>query len=199
MTDTTATPAGWYPDPHGGPTARWWDGAQWTDHHAPLQQRPEDLKAPAGTKTNTVWIWLIVFLPLLSYLSIFTVDWNAYIQASVASATGSLTGMFQPGFLLMTFGGWVLLAALVVFGYLDHRQLKRNGVPEPFHWAWSFLNPVYPIGRAVVVRRRTGSGIWPMWAAIAVVATGLIISIAFTVYIMQVVFAYVATISTTVT
>jgi hypothetical protein len=107
--------------------------------------------------------------------------------------------MFQPGFLLMTFGGWVLLAALVVFGYLDHRQLKRNGVPEPFHWAWSFLNPVYPIGRAVVVRRRTGSGIWPMWAAIAVVATGLIISIAFTVYIMQVVFAYVATISTTVT
>jgi hypothetical protein len=195
VTDTTATPAGWYPDPHGGPTARWWDGTQWTDHHTPLQERPEDLTAPAGTKTNTVWIWLIVFLPLLSYLSIFTIDWNAYIQASIASPAGSITGAFQPGFLLMTFGGWVLLAVLVVFGYLDHRQLTRNGVPRPFHWAWSFLNPVYPIGRAVVVRRRTGSGIWPMWGSIAVLGVGLIISIAFTVYIMQVVFAYVATIT----
>jgi hypothetical protein len=193
VTETTATPAGWYPDPHGGPTARWWDGAQWTDHHAPLQQRPEALTAPEGTTTNTAWIWFIVFLPLLSYLSIFTVDWNAYLQASIASPTGGLTAVFQPGFLVMTFGGWVLFAVLVVFGYLDYRALKRNGVPQPFHWAWSFLNPVYPIGRAVVVRRRTGSGIWPMWASIAVLATGLIVSIAFTVYIMQIVFAYIST------
>jgi hypothetical protein len=195
VTDTTATPAGWYPDPHGGPTARWWDGTQWTDHHAPIQQAPEDLKAPEGTKTNTVWIWLIVFLPLLSYLSIFTIDWNAYIQASIASPVGSITGAFQPGFILTTLGGWGILALEVVFGYLDHRQLTRNGVPRPFHWAWSFLNPVYPIGRAVVVRRRTGSGIWPMWASIAVLGVGLILSIAFTVYIMQVVFAYVSTVT----
>ena len=31
----TATPAGWYPDPHGGGGQRYWDGTTWTDHAAP--------------------------------------------------------------------------------------------------------------------------------------------------------------------
>lgn len=188
MSDTTATPAGWYPDPHGGPTARWWDGAQWTDHHAPLQQRPEDLKAPEGTKTNTPWIWLIVFLPLLSYVSLFALDWNAYVQSSIS---GSFSGIISPGYVVIMLSSWVLYALLVVFAALDYRALKSRGVPQPFHWAWGFLNPVYPIGRAVVVRRRTGSGIWPMWGAIAVLAAGLIISIVFMIYLMQIVFAYI--------
>lgn len=25
-------PAGWYPDPHGQATQRWWDGTRWTEH-----------------------------------------------------------------------------------------------------------------------------------------------------------------------
>jgi Protein of unknown function (DUF2510) len=25
-------PAGWYPDPEGGPRRRWWDGVGWSDH-----------------------------------------------------------------------------------------------------------------------------------------------------------------------
>jgi hypothetical protein len=191
VTDPTPTPAGWYPDPHGGPTARWWDGAQWSDHHAPLPQRAEDLKAPAGTKTNTPWIWLIVFLPLLSYLSLFAIDWSAYFQASLNSPTGSLSSIFTPGYLLSTVGGWVLYALLVVFSFLDHRALKSRGVPQPFHWAWGFLNPVYPIGRAVVVRRRTGAGIWPMWGAIAVLVTGFVIAIVFTIYLTNLMLAYI--------
>ena len=195
MTDTTPIPAGWYPDPDGGPNMRWWDGGQWTDHRAPQQQRPEDLKAPAGTTTNTVWIWLIVFLPLLSYVSLFTIDWNSYFQALFTSPTASVAALFTPGYLLSIVLGWVLLALLVVFGYLDHRDLIRNGVPRPFHWGWSFLNPVYPIGRAVVVRRRTGKGIWPMWGAIGVMAFGLIISIILTVYLVQLMLAYLPTYS----
>lgn len=191
MTDTTPIPAGWYPDPEGGATVRWWDGARWTDQHAPLQQRPEDLTAPAGTQTNTVWIWLIVFLPVLSYLSLFSIDWNAYFQASLASPTGSVAAMFTPGYILTTVLGWILYALLVVFGYRDYRALIRNGVPRPFHWGWSFLNPVYPIGRAVVVRRRTGSGIWPMWGAIGVLVFGLVIGIIFSIYLVQLMLAYV--------
>jgi hypothetical protein len=34
---TTAVAAGWYKDPAGSPTLRWWDGAEWTDHvHEPV-------------------------------------------------------------------------------------------------------------------------------------------------------------------
>ncbi|RZU34349.1 phospholipid scramblase-related protein [Blastococcus saxobsidens] len=40
-------PPGWYPDPAGGPSARWWDGQGWTEHlqqagppPAPAQQVP---------------------------------------------------------------------------------------------------------------------------------------------------------------
>ena len=28
-------PAGWYADPSGGPSWRWWDGSRWTEHVAP--------------------------------------------------------------------------------------------------------------------------------------------------------------------
>ncbi|AXI76867.1 phospholipid scramblase-related protein [Peterkaempfera bronchialis] len=52
---TTATnPPGWYPDPHGAPGLRWWDGSRWTEHtHAgtdaggiPPQQGPQDSSSP---------------------------------------------------------------------------------------------------------------------------------------------------------
>lgn len=32
----TPTPAGWYPDPEQAGQQRYWDGAQWTEHRAPL-------------------------------------------------------------------------------------------------------------------------------------------------------------------
>lgn len=31
-----SAPAGWYPDPSGGPGQRYWDGTSWTTHLAPL-------------------------------------------------------------------------------------------------------------------------------------------------------------------
>lgn len=34
------TPAGWYPDPHGAPTQRYFDGRRWTDQLAPLPTSP---------------------------------------------------------------------------------------------------------------------------------------------------------------
>jgi hypothetical protein len=63
---------------------------------------------------------------------------------------------------------WLIGAALIVFSWLDYRELARRGVERPFHWAWSFLTLVYPIGRSVVVRGVAGGlGLAPMWAAIA--------------------------------
>ena len=31
------TPAGWYPNPDGTPTLRYWNGQSWTPHSAPLE------------------------------------------------------------------------------------------------------------------------------------------------------------------
>ncbi len=33
---TAMQPAGWYPNPDGSPTQRWWDGGQWTPQTRPL-------------------------------------------------------------------------------------------------------------------------------------------------------------------
>jgi hypothetical protein len=36
MPEAPRPPAAWYPDPGGQPVLRWWDGATWTEHTAPL-------------------------------------------------------------------------------------------------------------------------------------------------------------------
>ena len=43
------TIAGWYPDPHGRHSHRWWDGAAWTEHVADRPAEPELVGArPVG-------------------------------------------------------------------------------------------------------------------------------------------------------
>ena len=79
------------------------------------------------------------------------------------------------------------------FAYLDWRELGRRGVPKPFHFAWVFLSSgVYPIGRSVVVRRRTGKGIAPMWVAIGTLVFGLALGIYVTGVIMTALFEQLA-------
>lgn len=46
MDESTALPIGpsnpgWYPDPLGLPSLRWHDGSAWTEHTAPVPQRPQ--------------------------------------------------------------------------------------------------------------------------------------------------------------
>ena len=67
---------------------------------------------------------------------------------------------------------WVIIAATILFAYLDYRELKKRGIPQPFHWGFAFLalagfGIVYPIGRAVVTNRRGAGGLVVMWIAIA--------------------------------
>lgn len=69
------TPAGWYPDPGGGPGQRYWDGSQWTDHYAaPAGQgaMPQPGYAPAGPKPKpspapALW-WGVPALALLALI-----------------------------------------------------------------------------------------------------------------------------------
>jgi len=52
MSDTnTATPAGWYPDPHGLPQQRWWNGHHWTVNVVPT---PEPEVTPGPTPLSSL-------------------------------------------------------------------------------------------------------------------------------------------------
>lgn len=187
---TPQVPAGWYPDPAGSARSRWWDGTQWTDHFSEPYTTAAALKAPEGTNPYTVWIWLSIFLPLITVPLIFAVNPFAGLgtidpQDPTAVIAWEFSIFGSPFFLILTVLGWVLQAALILFGFLDYRELVRRGVPQPFHWAFVFLNlvvgPVYVIGRGVVTNRRVGRGISVMWAQIAVIVVSIIAAVAWSV------------------
>jgi hypothetical protein len=196
MSDPNAVPPGWYPDVNAPGHQRWWDGTQWTEHvQAPYTttQPFAALRAPAGTKTGTVWIWLYVLSPLLSLFSLFTIDFEGYMRSALANP-GSLNGVLSlyssPGFIILTMVGWVLIALNIVFAVLDYRVLKERGVLQPFHWGFAFLGLagygiVYAIGRSVIVKRRTGAGLGPLWVTIAVFVLSTIVILIWTISVMQ--------------
>ena len=115
--------------------------------------------------------------------------------------------LMQPvlGPLILTLGAHLLFDALVVvFAWLDYRELGRRGVPRPFHWAWSFFvvagagTLVTVIGRSVVVRRRTGSGLWPIWITIIVLVLVFILSFVFAWTMMSTMFSVLGSHTTSI-
>ncbi|MBU4464425.1 MAG: DUF2510 domain-containing protein [Actinobacteria bacterium] len=205
---TTSAP-GWYDDPWNPTSIRYWDGAAWTGH---VQPRP-GAEASAGTPVeppasaaptvpatptepvtptvpaapgawNTVWIWLIVLLPVVPILLLPFIPWRSFLEMSMATtrtANPLMPGMmgsgFWPLYLITSLLSYVIYGLCVFFAYRDYRQLAQRGIVKPFHWAWAFLNVVYPIGRSVVVKRRTGAGMAPFWATMGVLALSLVVSI----------------------
>ncbi|WP_431803349.1 hypothetical protein [Microbacterium sp. bgisy203] len=146
--------------------------------------------APAAPKadvdTNTVWVWLAIAASIVPFFSIFLIDWNEYIDILVRSASDpratSDVLQWQVASLWISFISWGAIAAFIVFSWLDWRELRRRGVVQPFHWAWSFFalaSPgaaVYMIGRAVVLRRRTVAGGWtPLWVWIGGTVIGTVV------------------------
>ena len=69
----------------------------------------------------------------------------------------------------------VLLAAQVLLAVSDQRALRRLGIVRPFPWGWAFLNPVYLIGRHVVVRRRVHGSLAPLWVWIVLQAVSFVV------------------------
>lgn len=205
----TMTPAGWYPDPENTGQNRWWDGAAWTEQRsAPYAlDTTTSLTAPEGARWNTVWIWLVVVLPYLPSLGLFAIDWQSMFDISTMSSSPSASNaamfnmMLSPGYLFTVLGGFIAWGLTVWFAYLDRRELERRGVPRPFHWAWAFIPsyPVYAIGRSVVVRRRTGNGISPMWVSIALLAMSFVLGIVYSMYIVSTVFGQMSEISGSLT
>jgi hypothetical protein len=196
-------PPGWYADHTVAGLMRWWDGANWTEHTAPSTAAPGSATSPANSGYGTVYtavperptlpadrpvysvfIWLIVLLPLVSIAGIFA--WQPHVDiSSGALATHPMSiysSMFTPGYFVLVLTGWVGYALTAVFAYRDVAWLRRQGVVRPFPWPWVFLySPVYVIGRSVIVHRvAKPRGRAPIWVLIAVVVVIFVATLVWT-------------------
>lgn len=157
----------------------------------------EPRRVDPGTPVYGPFIWIITLLPALSLLLLplsFT-GFEDMMRAELQSGgtgtgygmTGGLSGAALLAQSVATLFGWLIYGAGVVLAFFDRKWLLARGFDRPFHWAFAFIPaPVYPIGRSIVVRRRSGRGIAPMWVSIALLALSLIIGIAVTVWIVSI-------------
>lgn len=159
--------------------------------------------APAnpGVSTDTVWVWLIVALPIVQLLVLFLFDWRSLIEQSLATAflsgqggtTSSVVGLsLQSTFLSLGVSliSLVISGLSVLFAFLDWRQLRARGIQKPFHWAWAFFvfvvsAGVYVIGRGIVLRRQTGKGLGPIWGFIAVSVVSIVAAAIWAILLMR--------------
>jgi hypothetical protein len=154
--DQLAPAAGWYTDPGDGTQLRWWSGTQWTRHFAPATQPPpvQPVTAPMGSgrRWDTVWVWLLAFLPWL-----WTVTFFVAVNFSGPPSESALSSYL-----------WFLVPVTLtlLFAILDTLQLRRwHGTAA--HWAWAMLGgPIYIIARTVVLRRSGRYGLAPLWVAL---------------------------------
>lgn len=186
---TPSPPAGWYADPHGAPSLRWWDGTTWSDFQSTTSAPAQRRQLPADVHTDTLWIWLAVLLPLLSCATILLIDFRSMFVNSFSLRTAVF---FPPGYFVALAISWSIAALVVVFSYLDWKALKAKGVDRPFHWAWAFFigYPVYVIGRSVIVHGVSKRGLGPIWGYIAVFILQGVITVALMVWIFQAMFDY---------
>jgi hypothetical protein len=181
----TSIPAGWYPDPANPGHGRYWNGIAWTDlFHVPGQPFPAGAqpKAAPGTDGNTVWIWLIVFPPVLPLVLLLFLPWGSMfaIDPTAADPYSGLSGMLgfylSPLLWISTILSYAIYGFSVYFAYRDVRELTARGVPKPFHWAFAFIGgAVYAIGRSVIVARRTGRGYAPVWVEAGVLLVSFVV------------------------
>lgn len=186
MSELHTAPAGWYPEPSGAEGQRWWDGTRWTEYSTPLSPPPPTQYAPYGSATQarlpegtpvyTVWIWLIVVLPIVALIPFFLWDTEKYLQRSMAGdPMAELSAYSDPMYLAAQLLGWVAYAASIVFAYFDLVALRKLGYAKQFHWAWTFLGAlVYVIGRSVVVKRQAGYGATPIAVGITLYVGAII-------------------------
>ncbi|WP_056011227.1 DUF2510 domain-containing protein [Agromyces sp. Root1464] len=156
---------------------------------APYSGAAVTARVPEGTPVDTLWIWLIVAMPVLAALPIFLWDFEGYMEQSMYPSSNSMITALgpytDPWYLAATFGGWIVYGLSVWFAALDSAKLAKLGYQRRFHWAWAFLSSlVYVIGRSVVVRRQAGRGYLPMAAAIALTVVLTIGVIAWVVVMM---------------
>ena len=197
-------PAGWYPVAAGSAQQRYWDGTAWTEHiHNPAVQnapvavvRRELLRAPERTNPTTLWFWLTAVSSVLGIGAWIALGiYGNQLVGISGNYTTEIGAMYtSPAYITYTVLSFAVVAAGVVFPILDWLALRKRGVPNPFHWAWSLFaialsSPiVYVIGRTVVVKRRTGKGLAPLWVFIALqLITWIVALVAIIVFVSSLV------------
>ena len=169
----------WHADPEGGSGLRWWDGTQWTSSVMGPAELGPPIQKPlaADTPVFTVSIWVIVFLPLLVTLGNLLFPTPSLASVYEAAATNEGQSFDQAGILrnLLTL---FVYGATVVLAFLDRRALLQAGYVRPFHWAWAFLSTgVYVVGRSIIVQRRIGRGLTPIWVWVGVTLLGVAVAV----------------------
>jgi hypothetical protein len=162
-----------------------------------------------GADTNTIWIYLAILVTTLPVLSIFFLDMDGWLETfgrldqgapvddrAVAAATMQWIGSA----FAITAVTYLLVGLSIVFAWLDWRELKRRGVARPFHWAWAFFAllisiGVYVIGRTVVLKRETGSGLTALWVWIGSMVLAFLIGIVWTWVFFQEMAGFLSTVS----
>jgi hypothetical protein len=71
---TSSPPPGWYPDPSGGPSQRYWDGTRWTDAFLPAAAEQPTATQPVSSSpaasVRTAWYdqtWVLVLSLLFCF------------------------------------------------------------------------------------------------------------------------------------
>lgn len=131
---TQTPPPGWYADPHGNPQQqRWWDGARWTEHVQPLQERPAPvIEANPSSTTNqqakqwavgahlsallTAWLAVGFIGPLVVYL--MKKDEHPFIRQQAAEALNFNLSMLLYAFVGLFVGVIVFVLTLGLAGFV---------------------------------------------------------------------------------
>lgn len=190
---------GWYADPTGQAGVRWWDGAQWTPHTAPLPaDGPQQAAAgprprlPESAPVYNPFIWIIVLLPLVSAAAILLLPTFQYVTVGGVLRLDAAS-ILTPGYAAAVVIDVLVIAAYLVLAALDRRALARAGVVRPFPWAWalfSLVNPlgclVYPIGRSVIAHQvARPRGLVPIWVMIGTVIVNVVVQIVWVVALLS--------------
>ena len=108
------TPAGWYPDPNGGPQQRYWDGARWTEHYAApatgYAPAAPAQKAPVKPPPSTWWgVPPILVLLLIGCIGTWV---KAEVEIFGQSQTSTKGGLEKDGSIVLVLT--VIAAVLLI-------------------------------------------------------------------------------------
>lgn len=116
--------AGWYPDPDGAPTQRYFDGQAWTDQLAPLQSAPlQVVQMQAPAKSGAVAGLLQLFLGWFGLGRFYL----GYTTIGVVQLVLGLCGLLG----LRLFGlGIVILVPLSIWLLIEGIMMIAGAIPE---------------------------------------------------------------------